>query len=454
MNMNKIYLFFASILLAILLNSSVSIYFEVDKQILQTKIYEPTIVKHLELQQDVVLYIDHSTCMINTIVNKSDVFNALRPNLGKYADTLVLIKGRDFEYISNTDKSPTSTTVSNILNNIDRDIPYTDIGEAFNRISKSNSQAVFITDCEYYDRDNKLQDHSPYMTSTFIDWLQKGYSIYIITEPYDEPCKGKIYKKNRFYFIFTDDKLQAPISGLINAEIQDLVDSGICTLFKMTNSDIGVVSPKSDMVNTNLTFKVDYLNSFELISIDDSWKAIQEYVMKLDKYGEPIPGEKPEPLISNIMLNNGENYKLSDIQIVATNITTKYISKDTSVADDLRVILPIDTTEINISDGFILDKATFKNNKLNVMLTDKIFTDGYLFNKKYGGNLIRLDFVITQVKLNPMNSSDFEWQSIGSSNNAICVSKSIDNALLDVNVIPTALNRRVIHTIFIKMESY
>ena len=37
------------------------------------------------------------------------------------------------------------------------------------------------------------------------------------------------------------------------------------------------------MVNTNLTFKVDYLNSFELISIDDSWKAIQEYVMKLDK---------------------------------------------------------------------------------------------------------------------------------------------------------------------------
>ena len=41
------------------------------------------------------------------------------------------------------------------------------------------------------------------------------------------------------------------------------------------------------------------------------------------------------------------------------------------------------------------------------MLTDKIFTDGYLFNKKYGGNLIRLDFLITQVKLNPMNSSDF-----------------------------------------------
>ena len=38
MNMNKIYLFFASILLAILLNSCGSKYFEVDKQILQTKI--------------------------------------------------------------------------------------------------------------------------------------------------------------------------------------------------------------------------------------------------------------------------------------------------------------------------------------------------------------------------------------------------------------------------------
>jgi len=100
-----------------------------------------------------------------------------------------------------------------------------------------------------------------------------------------------------------------------------------------------------------------------------------------------------------------------------------------------------------------LDKEALKSNKLNVMLTDKIFTDGHLLDKNYGGNLIRLDFVISQVELNPMNPNDFEWQSIWSSNNAICVSKSIDNALRDVNVIPTTPNRRVIHTIFIKTAS-
>ena len=57
-------------------------------------------------------------------------------NLGKYADTLVLIKEILNIYLILI-SLPTSITVSNILNNIDRDIPYTDIGEAFNRISKT-----------------------------------------------------------------------------------------------------------------------------------------------------------------------------------------------------------------------------------------------------------------------------------------------------------------------------
>lgn len=449
MNMSKMYLFFASILLAILFNSCGSKYLEVDKQVLQTKIYDPTAIKYQSLQQSTVLYLDHSTCVIDAVQN-SEVFKAVRPNLGQYCDTLRLIKGDSFESIPLNRKE---NKVSEVLETINTDISFADIRSAVFNICNDNQQAILISDCESY-ANGRFLDLEPYMSEPFKIWLSKGHSIYIITEPYQEKYKGRTYDKKRFYIIFTDDKLQAPISNVIKAEIQGLMENGVCTWFKMTNSDIGVESPKSDMVNNNLTFNVDYLNGFELITLDDSWDAIREYVMKLDKYGEPVPEEKSEPLISNIILKNGENYKISDIQIVATNITTKYISKDTIAADNLGAdFSTINPTEINISDGFILDKEAFESNKLNVMLTDKIFTDGHLFDKNYGGNLIRLDFVITQVGFNPMNPNDFEWQSIWSSNNAICVSKSIDNALRDVNVIPTAPNRRVIHTIFIKTAS-
>jgi hypothetical protein len=439
MNMSKMYLFFASILLAILFNSCGSKYLEVDKQVLQTKIYDPTAIKYQSLQQSTVLYLDHSTCVIDAVQN-SEVFKAVRPNLGQYCDTLRLIKGDSFESIPLNRKE---NKVSEVLETINTDISFADIRSAVFNICNDNQQAILISDCESY-ANGRFLDLEPYMSEPFKIWLSKGHSIYIITEPYQEKYKGRTYDKKRFFIIFTDDKLQAPISNVIKAEIQGLMENGVCTWFKMTNSDISIESPKSDMVNPNLTFNVDYLNGFEFISIDDSWEAIREYVMKLDKYGEPIPEEKSEPLISNLILVNGENFKINDIQVEATNITSKYLAlEDSSVT----------ANEINISDGFVLDKVALKSNKLNVMLTDKIFTGGHLFDKNYGGNLIRLDFVITQVGFNPMNPNDFEWQSIWSSNNAICVSKSIDNALRDVNVIPTAPNRRVIHTIFIKTAS-
>lgn len=449
MNMNKMYFLFISIFFAIFLTSCGDKYFEVDKQILQTKIYEPTAIHNQSLQQSTVLYLDHSTCVIDAVQN-SEVFKALRPNLGQYCDTLRLIKGDGSESIALNRKE---NKVSEVLETINTDISFADIRSAVFKICNDNQQAILISDCESY-ANGRFLDLEPYMSEPLKEWLGKGHSIYIITEPYKEKYKGKVYDKKRFYIIFTDDNLQAPISNVVKAEIQNFTKNGVCTWFKMTNSDIGVESPKSDMVNNNLTFNVDYLNGFELITLDDSWDAIREYVMKLDKYGEPVPQEKSEPLISNIILNNGENYKISDIQIMATNITTKYISKDTIAADNLGVdFSTINPTEINISDGFILDKEAFESNKLNVMLTDKIFTDGHLLGKEYGGNLIRLDFVITQIELNPINLNEFEWQSIWSPNNAICVSISINNAIRDVNVIPTAPNRRVIHTIFIKTAS-
>ena len=152
----------------------------------------------------------------------------------------------------------------------------------------------------------------------------------------------------------------------------------------------------------------------------------------------------PIPLIQNLIFNNGENYAIADVTVVATNITAQYVA-----LDDTTVISKV----VNIPDGFTIDKNALKNNKLNVFVTEKIFNYLYPANE-YNGNLIRLDFVVTKASLKPFDSNIFTWQSIYSNDNAICVSKSIDNVLADIDIVPMSPDRRVIHTVFIKTQIY
>ena len=425
-------------------------YFEVDTNILQEKIYDPSAVKYLNLEQSMVLYLDHSTCVIDANLN-SPIFKALKGQLGLYTDTLCLIKGRELEYMPNTDKSPTSTDVFNTINEIKNDIDFADIGQALSNICNSNSQAILITDCEYFDKSGKNQDGFPYLSGAFKDWLQKGYVIYVITEPYQEKSRGKLYDKKRFYFIFTDDKMNAPISGNMLNEIQQLLSQNVCTLFKMTNSDIAS-KREGDMIAGDLTITFESLNGFEFVAIDDDWNSIREYVMKLDKYGEPIPKEEPEPLIKNIVFNDGNNFFIDDVEVVATNITARYLSIDCDAAENLKLDCEeIKPNDVDMSEGFSLDKDALKSRKLNVFLTDKIFK--YL-TSEYGGNIIRLDFVVTKAGLQNYDSDMFSWQSLYNPDKATCVSKSIDNALHDIDIVPMSKDRRVIHTVIIKTEAY
>lgn len=97
------YFLFLSIFCATLFTSCGHKYLEVDKQILQTKIYEPTAIKYQSLHQSTVLYLDHSTCVIDARRN-SNVFKKLLGQLGLYTDTLCLIKKDILEKIPNTDK--------------------------------------------------------------------------------------------------------------------------------------------------------------------------------------------------------------------------------------------------------------------------------------------------------------------------------------------------------------
>jgi hypothetical protein len=394
------------------------------------------------LGQKTVLYLDHSTCVIDAVKN-SEVWKAVFPNFTQYSDELVLIKGSDFETIKlENDKNIISST----LKRIDQDIPWADIDKAVLEIVNGNNQAILISDFEAFDGKpgnlaTKTSDLTPYLSRPFKTWLEKGFSIYVITETYKESYNGKLVDKKRFYFIFTDDKLEAPISANVKSQIEHLIKSGTCQLFKITNSDISVESPKSDISANDIDFSVEYGNGFDFISIESSWDEIREFVMKLDKYGEPIPEEEKQPFVKNFKLNHGVNYKVENIKVIATNITADFVAEKKSIKGK------------DISAAFVLDEKALKKNLINLYLTDKIFTNEFITNE-HGGNLIRLDFVIDQVSLKPYDKTIFEWMSLYKNDSAICVSKSIENALLDLSVIPSNEKRRLIHTVFIKTASY
>jgi hypothetical protein len=237
--------------------------------------------------------------------------------------------------------------------------------------------------------------------------------------------------------------MEAPISHNMLEELQDFINNQDVSIFKLTNSDLQV-KRDGEKVAEDLTFNVKKERGFDYIEIDNDWDNIREYVMKLDKYGEPLLEEKPVPLIENLTFNEGENYVIGKVEVVATNITAQYLA----LGDSL-----VTPNIIDISDGFLIDEQALQDRKLNVMLTDKIFTSGYLTDE-FGGNLIRLDFVIAQVGLKPYNSDMFAWQSLYNTEKAICVAKSIDNALRDIEVVPTSKSRNVIHTVFLKTQSY
>jgi hypothetical protein len=394
------------------------------------------------LSQKTILYLDHSTCVIDAVKN-SKVWGSVFPNFTQYSDELVLIKGSDFERIE-LDRN--NNKIETTLKRIDKDIPWADIDKAVKEIVNGNNQAILVSDFEAFDDEpgtlaTKSKDLVPYLSPWLNIWLKKGFSIYIITEPFKETYNGKPLDKKRFYFIFTDDKLDAPISANVKNEIDNLIKNATCQLFKMTNSDISVESPKSDMSSNDLDFSVEYGNVFDFVSFESDWNDIREYVMKLDKYGEPKPEEEKQPIIKNFKLNNGANYKIENIKVIATNITADLVDQKKRISGK------------DISEAFLVDEKALKNNLINIYLTDKIFTNDFI-TAEHGGNLIRLDFVIDQVSIQPYEKTIFEWVSLYKNQTAICVSKSIENTLMDVNVVPTNEKRRLIHTVFIKTACY
>lgn len=149
---------------------------------------------------DLSLFVDYSTCI--TLGQHSSFFQSLVPSFVSATKHYYSIKGHKIVEEQNIN-------VFQALSNIE-EVNYADLKQAANLIVTGNSEGVLLTDGEYYQKNiagGGISD--PYMADAFKQWLKKGHDIYILTEPYLEgPLQ---YHKKRFYFLFTDSRLEGNI---------------------------------------------------------------------------------------------------------------------------------------------------------------------------------------------------------------------------------------------------
>ena len=423
----------------------------------------------LDQSNGAIMYVDASTVFSDAERN-SDIYKTMKSQMYQYIGTLVFIKGQEFEATEcNRQQQALFNALESMRAVVERSDPfkYADIQKAVENICNGNRQGMIITDFEFYKPDGTgavwaPHDMDPYLSESFVKWLKKGYQIDILTEPYIEKYNRMDYLKKRFYVFFTDPDDEAPISTTMIGQVRKYVvdgdpSIGHCNLVTLRNTDLSMSRVnESNSCDSEISIDTYPLEGCpgELNAIDATWEDIKQYVMKLDKFNKPMRDDEegPLPLIDGLVVNNGNNYSVTNLSWHATNITKPFLMEqekgDSLTFDKME--------EWDLTDAFMVEMN--EDNEVSVYLTPKILTSKHLYGEKEGfrGNLIRLDIDIDQCAVQEFDEAAFQWKSLGKDyqgKDAICVSLSIDNALKDLSVIPTTGDRKHLYTVFIQTQS-
>ena len=137
---------------------------------------------------------------------------------------------------------------------------------------------MLLTDGEYYQKNiagGGISD--PYMANAFKQWLKKGHDIYILAEPYLEgPQK---YNKKRFYFLFTDSRLESNIYKRI-CETTKLENYPDVEMFHLSASHPTIMAENGkSKVNEIVSASNKNYGLYEIQDWPVDWKSIEGYIM-------------------------------------------------------------------------------------------------------------------------------------------------------------------------------
>lgn len=393
------------------------------------------------------LYVDYSTCI--TLGQHSEFFQALEPPLVKATKHYFSIKGPII-------KEETDIDIYRELRNI-VEVNYADLEKAANLMAAGNSESVMLTDGEYYQKDianGGIND--PYMADALNTWLKKGHDIYILSEPYIEKHKGNLYNKKRFYFIFTDSRLEGNIYERILHTI-DWEKFHEVEVFHLSAKHPKIsIEGKTLKANEVFSATVKSCGYYEIHEWPISWDAIENVVLDArdSNTGEPLPNGDYVIGGLKVDINNSfGGFKITDLDINVYDINYDYTNFYNEKEYPTGTFLSSEL--IPQPNVFTYDKDEFERTGIiNLHFDKEMWTpSNILTGKPY--NYTKIDICVSKCQ-NIINdySSKFNFDAIGTQGKLnISVTESIKQCLFDPDI-QKMMYSEPLYTIYIKSNKY
>lgn len=398
------------------------------------------------LQSDQLkLFVDNSTCI--ALGQHSDFFQDISAPFINSVTEYYSIKGADIvkEDLSKND------AVYSLLRNI-KEVNYANLPEAAKRMASSNCESVLITDGEYYTPSiAKGHENDPYLAKPFRDWLLKGHDIHIISEPYEEPYKGKTFKKKRFYIIFTDDELEGNVyDRIINTvkfEKYPQID-----VFHISSSHTKLFGDGTNcsIQNPILGSKSFGKGTYEIEDWNDAnWDNIGDLIVNAVNQNTGAELENGEPIISmSIDKNSFGCFRIKSLCLKVYDINQEYADfyelKGKSSGNNFQLV--------ELENFMLIDKAKFeKHSQIDIHFNKDWFDPSILTGDPF--NYFKVDISIGSVEsIFERHESNFEFESIECPDQMnVSVASSIKQCLADPQLKDMMIGQ-VIYSIYIKSE--
>lgn len=395
-------------------------------------------------ENDLSLFVDYSTCI--TLGQHSAFFQSLVPSFVAATKHYYSIKG---DKIVEEQNINVFQALSNIV-----EVNYADLKQAANLIVNGNSEGVLLTDGEYYQKNiagGGISD--PYMANAFKQWLKKGHDIYILAEPYLEgPQK---YNKKRFYFLFTDRRLEENIYKRI-CETTKLENYPDVEMFHLSASHPTIMAENGkSKINEIISASNKNYGLYEIQDWPVDWKTIEGYIMGAvdESTGEPL--QYGNPVISGLSVdrNSYGGFRISDISIKVYDINADYYNfyTETEAPTGLNLSSISLTESVN---AFVYDKEEFnKHGNINIHFDVPMWNPSFLSSKPF--NFTKIDINVSDVENVFDNYEEmFNFDAIGlPGKQNTSVSESVKQALFDKDI-QNMMKNANLYTIYIKSNKY
>lgn len=422
------------------------------------------------------LFVDYSTCIaqaMNYDQTGSRFYQALVPSLTHETKHYFSIKGNDIH----EEQGETFSLLRTV-----KEVNYADLATAVEMIANGNTEAVLLTDGEYYQQSIAMGNiNNPYMTNAFKTWLKKGHDVYIFAEPYVETNRGRQFNKKRFYFIFTDSRISNNIFEVITNNVDIEQFPGV-QYYHLTASNprlMAVGEEACSIPNSMLGISPQPCGNFEIQDWTGwRWKDISSYIMNACDPNTGAPLQYGEPIITGLHLDknfNGGCYRIEEISLEVKDINNEYVDFTNSLYEelannniyetDLNTVFPYahsiaQIKRINPTDAknfMLLDKDEFQSHgDIKILFDTPMFNGDFLCNKGYNYFMIELNVqsCSNNFSNNPLAQSIFEFDSIdfpGQMNTSVV--ESIKLAISDP-AISNIVKGKTLYTIYVVCNKY